>query len=90
MPGRRPDQHGKRWHEALRILQNGSFDLAIVYINLNGEPFCPVATELRGRTSFICRSPATATCFDHELVTAPLPKPYSMQQLLKATAALIA
>lgn len=76
--------------EALRILESRRFDLAIVDINLNGQPSWPVATELRRLGIPYLSVTGYGDMLDHELVMALLPKPYSMQQLLKATAALVA
>jgi DNA-binding response OmpR family regulator len=74
---------------ALEALARGQFDVAIVDISLRGEASWPVAQELRRRAVPYLTVTGYGDMLDNELVTKLLPKPYSMEGLLKAVSELL-
>lgn len=78
-----------RVDQALQALAAREFDLAIVDINLNGQPSWPVAAELRSRGIPYLTVSGYGDMVEHELAGILLPKPYSMEALLRAASALL-
>ncbi|RZA23547.1 MAG: response regulator [Lysobacteraceae bacterium] len=78
-----------RVEKALEALGARDFDVAIVDINLNGQPSWPVATELRLRGIPYLTVTGYGDMVDHELVGTLLAKPYSMGGLLTALSGLL-
>lgn len=76
--------------KALDALARRQFDVAIVDISLRGEVSWPVAEELRRRAVPYLTVTGYGDMLDHELVSKLLPKPYSMDGLLKAVSELLA
>ena len=74
---------------ALRALEEGSFDVAIVDINLAGQRSWPVAAELRRLGIPYLSVTGYGDSLQHELMGKLLPKPYSMQQMIDAVLSLV-
>jgi CheY-like chemotaxis protein len=72
-----------RIQEALQIAQTGTFDLAIIDINLNGQPSYPIAEILRSRDiPFIFATGYGVQGVDIKFAKAPtLTKPFIITQL---------
>jgi CheY-like chemotaxis protein len=73
---------------ALQALADGSFDVAIVDINLAGQASWPVAAELRRLGIPYLTVTGYGDGLQHELLGKLLTKPYSMRQMLDAVASL--
>jgi len=75
---------------ALEALEQRNFDVAIVDINLNGHASWPVAERLRATGIPYLSVTGYGDMVEHDLIQSLLPKPYSMDQLLKSVSTLLA
>ena len=78
--------------EALKAVQAGDFDLAILDVNLKGESVWPVAAELRGRDiPFILASGGHVDPPPAEFASVPMiDKPYTIDRVTPALEAALA
>jgi CheY-like chemotaxis protein len=78
--------------EAMKAVQAGNFDLAILDVNLKGESVWPVAAELRGRAiPFILASGGHVDPPPAEFASVPMiDKPYTIDRVTPALEAALA
>lgn len=78
--------------EALKAVQEGNFDIAILDINLKGESVWPVAAELRDRDiPFIIASGGHVDPPPAEFASVPIiDKPYTIDRVTPAIEAALA